>query len=237
MDERGRRALGRGRTLFAAGEYDKAEKALMPLARERVPFADVYCMLGVIHYHRGSRLDAVIMFEEALRLNPGYTEAAMHLVVTYNDLGKFAESKRVNQRMMASRKKAGSDRADPFIRGKLANMHADVAVAYEEAGLPDEAANEYRRALALCPSYVDLRTRLGASLRAAGDLPAAEREFKAAKKENPNLIGTRLELGLTYHAAGKRADAAREWREVLAMEPGNRFAKLYLRLVDGVRRG
>ena len=33
--------------------------------------------------------------------------------------------------------------------------------------------------------------------------------------------------------AGRRTDAAREWREVLAMEPENKFAKLYLRLVAG----
>ena len=45
-------------------------------------------------------------------------------------------------------------------------------------------------------------------------------------------MGPRLQLGMTYYAAGRRNDAAREWREVLAMEPDNKFAKLYLRLVS-----
>jgi predicted TPR repeat methyltransferase len=37
---------------------------------------------------------------------------------------------------------------------------------------------------------------------------------------------------MTFYAAGRRSDAAREWREVLAMEPANKFAKLYLRLIS-----
>jgi tetratricopeptide (TPR) repeat protein len=231
MDERTSRLLQRGREHFRAGQYDKAEKSLSPLARERIPFADVYSMLGSICYQKGRLLDALALFDEALRLNPGYTEAALNLALTYNDLGKYEESKRVYQRMIASRKDSGPDHVDPFVKGKIANMHADVATAYEQAGLHEEAAQEYRRALSLCPTFVDLRTRLGSCLRAAGNLTAAEREFAKAKKEHPNLVGPRLQLGMTFYAAGRRSDAAREWREVLAMEPANKFAKLYLRLI------
>jgi tetratricopeptide (TPR) repeat protein len=232
MDDRTTRLLQRGREDFRAGKYDKAEKALTPLARDRLPFADVYSMLGSICYQKGRLLDALALFDEALRLNPGYTEAALNLALTYNDLGKYEESKRVYQRMIASRKDTGGDNVDPFVKGKIANMHADVALAYEQAGLHEEAAQEYRRALGLCPQYVDLRTRLGSALRAAGNLAAAEREFAKAKKEHPNLVGPRLQLGMTFYAAGRRSDAAREWREVLAMEPANKFAKLYLRLIS-----
>lgn len=231
MDDRKVQLLQRGREHFHAGQYDKAEKSLTPLARDRIPYADVYSMLGAINYQKGRLLDALALFDEALRLNPGYTEAALNLALTYNDLGKYAESKRVYERMMASRKQAGPDRIDPFVKGKIANLHADVGLAYEQAGLHEQAAEEYRRALALCPTYVDIRTRLGVSLRAAGNMAGAEREFAKAKKEHPDLVGPRLQLGMTYYTSGRRNDAAREWREVLAMEPENKFAKLYLRLV------
>jgi tetratricopeptide (TPR) repeat protein len=233
MDERTRRMLKRGREYFAANQYDRAEKALAPLARDRIPFADLYAMLGAINYQKGRLLDALTHFEESLRLNPGYTEAALNLAVTYNDLGKYEESKRVYQRMMANRRNpaAGTGHVDPFIQGKLANMHAEVGMAYEQAGLHEEASQEYRRALTLCPTFVDIRIRLGVSLRTAGNVSAAEREFSKAKKENPNLMSPRLQLGMTHYTAGRRSDAAREWRDVLAMEPANKFAKLYLRLV------
>ena len=233
MDDRTKRLLQRGREHFQANQYEKAEKALVPLARDRIPFADLYAMLGAINYQKGRLLDALGYFEEALRLNPAYTEAALNLAVTYNDLGKYDESKRVYQRMLANRKSAvsGPANVDLFIKGKLANMHAEVGMAYEQAGLHDEAAQEYRRALALCPNFVDIRIRLGVSLRSAGNPSAAEREFAKAKKEHPNLMTPRLQLGMTHYTAGRRSDAAREWRDVLAMEPENKFAKLYLRLV------
>jgi tetratricopeptide (TPR) repeat protein len=128
MDDRTKRLLQRGREHFQANQYDKASKALTPLARDRVPFADVYAMLGTIYYHKGRLLDAVAVFEEALRLNPGYTEAALNLSVTYNDLGKYDESKRVYARMIANRKNSG-DPIDPFVKGKIANMHAEVGAA------------------------------------------------------------------------------------------------------------
>jgi Flp pilus assembly protein TadD len=76
MDDRSSALLQRGREHFRAGQYDKAEKALTPLARDRIPFADVYSMLGSICYQKGPALDALALFDEALRLNPGYTEAA-----------------------------------------------------------------------------------------------------------------------------------------------------------------
>jgi predicted TPR repeat methyltransferase len=41
---------------------------------------------------------------------------------------------------------------------------------------------------------------------------------------------------MTYYNAGRRNDAAREWREVLAMEPENKFAKLYLRLISNAEK-
>jgi tetratricopeptide (TPR) repeat protein len=235
MDDRTKRLLQRGRDHFEANQYEKAEKALAPLARDRIPFADLYAMLGAINYQKGRLLDALGFFEEALRLNPAYTEAALNLAVTYNDLGKYEESKRTYQRMLSNRKGAvpGAANVDPFIKGKLANMHAEVGLAYEQAGLHEEATAEYRRALTLCPTFVDIRIRLGISLRSAGNAPAAEREFAKAKKEHPNLMTPRLQLGMTHYTAGRRSDAAREWRDVLAMEPENKFAKLYLRLVTG----
>jgi len=231
MDDRQRKVLEQAREHYQAGRYDDAEQALVTLAADRVPFADVYCMLGVVHYHAGSRIDALAMFEEALRLNPGYTEAALHLSVTLQDLGRYDEAKKVYRRMLASRKNPGPEHVDPFVKGKIANMHADVGLAYEQAALHEDAVQEYKRALALCPSYVDLRTKLGICLRGTRNFPAAEKELLRAKRENPNLVGPRLQLGMTYYSMGRRTDAARQWREVLAMEPDNRFAKLYLRLL------
>jgi tetratricopeptide (TPR) repeat protein len=235
MDDRTRRLLERGREHYAAGEYDKAARALVQVLRNKHAYADVYQMLGVIYAHRGLGKRAQAMYEEALKLNPGYMEAAVNLAVSYNEEGRYQEARDVHKRMLAARRgSAGTtgSTVDSFIRGKLANKHAELANAYEQAGLLSDAIRERERALALCPTFVDIRSRLAGAYRAIGDLKAAVREFERVKRENSRLPGPRLQLGLTYYAAGRIEDAAKEWREVVEQHPTNKFAKMYLGLVE-----
>jgi tetratricopeptide (TPR) repeat protein len=232
VDERTREILNRGREHYAAREYDKAERCLAPLAQEQLGFADLYDMLGVIYHQLGRLGDAATMFQEALRINPAYTEAALNLAVTYNDLGKYREAKEIYQRAMTASKNAPRN-LDPFARGKIANMHADVGAAYHAIGFHEDAVREYQRALALCPKFIDIRVRLGTTFREMGDLAAAARELEAVKAENPNFANGRLHLGLSYYALGRRAEAAAEWEQVLALAPDNKSAQMYLIMVRG----
>lgn len=226
-----RELVARGRAHYTAGEYAEAVACLTEVLREKAPYADVYDILGVIYHQEGRLAEAEEMFNEALRINPAYTEAALNLVVTCNDLGKYAEAKAVYERAMATSKRAPRE-LDPFAKGKIANMHAEVAAAYRGVALYDEAIREYERALALCPTFVDIRTDLGNTRREMGDIAGAIRELERVRAENPRFVAGRLQLGLGYYAAGRREEAAAEWRAVLAATPGNRSACMYLSLVE-----
>jgi tetratricopeptide (TPR) repeat protein len=228
----GRRELvARGRTHYENGEYTEAAACFEEVLREKAPYADVYDMLGVIYHQDGRLAEAEQMFNEALRINPSYTEAALNLVVTCNDLGKYAEAKEIYEKAMAASKRAPRE-LDPFAKGKIANMHADVGSAYRAVNLYEEAAREYEQALALCPTFVDIRTQLGNTLREMGDVTGAIRELERVRAENPRFVAGRLKLGLVYYAAARRDDAAAEWRAVLAADAENREAKMYLALLD-----
>ena len=172
MDERMRENLLRGRDHYAAREYGKAEPFLAEMAESNLEFADVYDMLGVIYHQQGRLNDAESMFRKALALNPNYTEAALNLAVTYNDLGKYQDAKEIYGRAMSVSRSAPKQ-LDPFARGKIANMHAEVGGAYHEVGQFVDAVREYEKALALCPAFHDIRTKLGATLREMGSLVAA----------------------------------------------------------------
>jgi len=226
-----RELVARGRSHYLAGEHPEAVACLTEVLREKAPYADVYDMLGFIYHQEGRLVEAEEMFREALRINPSYTEAALNLVVTCNDLGKYAEAKTIYERAMAASKRAPRE-LDPFVKGKIANMHAEVGAAYRAVGLYDEAVGEYERALGLCPTFADMRTELGKTRREMGDVAGSVRELERVRAESPRFLPGRIHLGLGYYAAGRRDDAASEWRAVLGSEPDNRSARMYLAMLE-----
>lgn len=234
MNERVKQLLVLGREHYANREFEKAEQLLRMVLEEEDRYADVHDMLGVIAHGRGNFVAAERHFERALEINPAYTEAALNLAVTYNDRGKYERAREVYGRIKvgASGTAAG---LDPFARGKIANMHADLAQAYHDAGLTREAIGEYEKATALCPHFADLQTKLGALLREAHDLPGARARYEAALAQKPGYVPALLQLGVTLLSLGDANGAEVQWRRVIELEPDNSQAKMYLRMLERTR--
>jgi tetratricopeptide (TPR) repeat protein len=231
MDERIKELLARGREHYQKREFDKADYILREVIEHADGFADVYDMLGIIAHSRGDLHAAVRYFERAVSLNPSYTEALLNLAVTYNDLGRYEAARQIHSKVRRLGN-AGPVQIDPFARGKIANMHADLGQAYAEAGIVHEAIEQYLKAVNLCPSFADLRTRLGNLYRDAGDLQRAREQYEAAKSANPRYVQARVLLGVTLFSLGDSAGALHEWREVLADDPDNKSAQMYVRMLD-----
>ena len=229
-DDRVRRLVTLGREHYAARELEKAERYLAQVVQETEGFPDVWNMLGVIYHAQGRFQLARGAFEAALGQNPGYTEAALNLAVTCNDLGAYAEAREVYMRAIA-RSTAEPRALDPFARGKLANMHADLGDAYASVAFYPEAVREYQKALELAPAFVDLRTKLASVLRDSGDNNAALRELDLVKTTHPKYVPARLARGTLLFALGQKDEAIREWETVLELAPGDKAAHLYLRMV------
>jgi tetratricopeptide (TPR) repeat protein len=234
MDEHTKQLLLLGREHYQKRELDKAERMLRQVLENDDRLADVHDMLGVICHTRGNFIQAEHHFERALGINPNYTEAALNLAVTYNDRGKYEAARQVYSRIKGT--PGGSLRGlDPFARGKLANMHAEVGQAYADAQLVREAITEYEKAVALCPQFADLRTRLGTLLREVNDLPRAREQYEAAIASRPSYVPARIQLGVTLLSLGEGDAASEQWRKVLDVEPDNVRAKMYLRMVEATR--
>src|SRR6188508_3499123 len=219
-----------GREHYNAGEYERAEPFLAEAASARPSFPDLYNMLGVIYHAQGRFSDAEEAFESALRINPKYTEAALNLSVTYNDRGKYHKAREVYAAAMSASHQQPSS-LDPFARGKIANMHADLGVVYADMGRHLDAVRELRRALDLCPSFIDIRTRLGNVYRDMGDAEAALAEYEQVKQMKPDYVPARLALGVTLYSLGRRDDAIAEWESILEVDPAEWRASAYLRMV------
>jgi tetratricopeptide (TPR) repeat protein len=233
MDDHDRQILLLGREHFEHGEYDKAEYLLRQVVARADRFADVHHMLGIIAHNAGDFAKAEACFERAVQINPNYTEAQLNLMVTYNERGRYDDARRVYSLV---RGRAQPQQIDPFIKGRISNMHAQVAQAYIDAGMLRDAVFELQKAVNLSPDFADLRVRLGLLFRDTGDLARARAELEAARNANPKYLHARLCLGTLLLGAGEQEAARREFEAVLELEPNHKTAAMYLRLIQSPLR-
>lgn len=220
-----------GKQFFDKKEYHRAETYLRQAVGKGIKYADVYNMLGVIEHIEGKFDSAIKMFKEALKINPNYTEALLNLAVLYNDLGHYAEAKKLYTNLHKAQK-AKHRQIEPVLKGKLSNLHANIGDIYRSLGLYSYAIEEYKKALGLNPGYVDIQTKLGVSYRENGELPKSLAELKKVIKADPKYIHAHIQLGVTYYSMNKLAEAKKQWMDAAKRDPGNEYAQMYLRLAE-----
>ena len=220
-----------GKESFDKKDYKSAEKYLSKVLKTNKGYADVFNMLGVIYQERGDYDDAIGCFKKALKVNPNYTEARLNLVVLYNDLGNYKEAKKLYENFSKKPKKI-SQGVEPVLRGKLSNLHSDIGDIYRSIGLYDLAVDEYKKSLSLNADYHDIRTKLGRTLRDSGRLKESERELKKVLTKKTSYVPARVQLGITCYALGKRTAAKNNWKVALKTDPGNSYARMYMRLLE-----
>lgn len=229
MDEKLKQAIALGREHYEKREYEKADRYLLQVVQGPHRFADIHNMRGVILHDRGELEAARDSFKRAIEINPAYTEAALNLAVTYNDLGQYDLAQEVYGTVVR-RDGSGQQQQDGFAMGKIANLHAGVAEAYLEIGMLSEAVQEYRAAIRLCPKFADLRVKLAEVYQTMGDHSAARYELAEAVSVRPDYGPARVALGVLLLVSGQRPEAIRVWQEALERDPTNKSAEMYLRM-------
>jgi Flp pilus assembly protein TadD len=100
--------------------------------------------------------------------------------------------------------------------------HANLGLAYEEAGERDRARVEYERAIVLAgaaPESAGPHNNLGNLLREDGRLADAERELRAALAADPRHAGAHGNLALVLQATGRTDEAERVLLDGIALAP------------------
>jgi tetratricopeptide (TPR) repeat protein len=230
MDERIKQWIAQGKEHYEKREFDQAEQLFIKVLSYSDRFADIHNMMGVIHHDRGRLTAARESFERALSLNPRYTEAALNLVVTYNDLKLYEDAQRIYKDMVDLT--GGPQDMEPYAQGKIANLHAEVAQAYLDVGLLSESVQELRKAINLCPHFADLRLKLANVYRQWGEPVAARLELEEAVKVRPGYIPARIALGVVLLILGHTDEAIAQWQEVVKLDPENKSAQMYLRMAN-----
>jgi tetratricopeptide (TPR) repeat protein len=176
-------------------------------------------------------LFAEIAFKKALQINSNYMEAALNLAVLYNNLGLGKKSKAIYEHLKKYGA-AGRGAMDPMLMSKIANMHAEIGDLYHSVGEYESAIDSYGRAVDLCPKYLDVQTKLASCYRESGDPKKAVKIFKKFQRQAGNYAPFWIAWGVTSYALGKNKDAFKSWQKALKIEPRNKTAQAYSRLVQ-----
>ena len=219
-----------GKKAFDEKNYNEARDYLEEVLKEKDSFADVYNMLGFIYYSAGKHQNAIKYFKKALEINPNYTEVSLNLSVAYNEMGEFDKARDIYAKAKDAGAGSTTSYLDPYAKGKLANMHTEIGAIYQDLGFYKEAVDEYKKAIALRPTFVDIKNKLGVVYRDMRDYSKSVRELEEAINVNPEYIPARINLGITYYTMGHIEKAKAEWMKVLHKNPNDKKAQMYMNL-------
>jgi Flp pilus assembly protein TadD len=121
--------------------------------------------------------------------------------------------------------------------GRIAYVHNNLGIVYQERGQHAKAVAEFREAIRLDPGYVAPRILLGASLLALGRLSEAKVQLDRAVKLAPREPLARLQLAKACEGAGDWAGAVEQYRSLRGLVPQEPeyaygLGKAYLRLSE-----
>ena len=226
-----RTAYQSGCRSYERGDDNDALTQFAELIETRDDFADVHYRIGVLLERKNELSSAEESLRKAIHLNPSYAEARLALATIYERQGDFERSQEIAA-PVGGVGKSTTGALDPTTRGKLANLQAEMGDAYREAGELRDAIEAYRKALDRCPTFHDIRFRLGVVLRDAGLPSQSLTEFRRVLRGNPTFLDAAVQFALTLYTLGRNDDAVEQWNEVLKRDPAHRDARMYLRLVQ-----
>ncbi len=216
--------------LIARDNYQEALKLLLGVVDAHSNMADYYQLLGVVYHHMGEFSNAVESYEQALDLNPNYTQALLNLTVLLNDLGQYDKASEIFHRIEAVR--SDGQELDGYIKGKIANAFAETAHMFVELGQYEEAISRFRHALEIKNDMVDVKCSLADVYIHTDHMIKAIAELEEARKLNPHFTKVFRMLGVAYYKTGNTNKAVDLWKQAIEMDPEDEVAICMLESVD-----
>ncbi len=218
------------RQAFDSRDYRTALDLFQAILERYPKFADIRHFAGLCQSFLGDPEGALKQFDHALSANPAYVEAHINRALTLNELGRFSEARDSFDR--AAHYEQGIGGAFPAaVTARLANGHAALGDLYFEAGAPQYAVEQFRRALDLRPRFHDIRNKLAQALLQLGEPEQAARELQSVLEFNHRFLIARINLGLAWYRLGRVAEAQQEWEVAAVQEPDNPQVRAYLAML------
>jgi tetratricopeptide (TPR) repeat protein len=222
--------IDRGISAWERGDYDPALRDFQAVLEVHPGFPDVHNKAGLCLAMIGDLEGALREFDEALRIADTYAEAHLNRAIVLQDLGRFREAREDLRRADEIDHQESSDFPSD-VGHRIAAGHAKLGDLYLVADHPEEAAEQYRKALSIRAHFLDIRGKYAEALMEMGKWDEAQAELEAILEKNPRFTEARLRLGVILLRKGDEAGARREWERCQEEDPGDMRTRAYLAAV------
>ncbi|MBI5085972.1 MAG: tetratricopeptide repeat protein [Acidobacteria bacterium] len=226
-----------------AGRYEQAIELLQPLAEKSPDDVSIRFNLALAYSLAGRDEDAVAGFRKVLALKAGLYEAQLNLGRLLVKQSRFGEAAPLLEEALAQRPTGGKA---AYLLGRAyagggqwskavaalekaaeldpaaMDIQLELAVACENAKLPEKAAAIYRR----FPDNAPARERLGLILLDSGDPAGAVEHLEAARSRSPSSA-LLYALATAYLRAKQPDQAIAAAGQLAAAEPADIRTRLF----------
>ena len=165
--------------------------------------------MGFALFQQGKSEEAVASLEKALAVDPQHWKAHNNMALASIDLGEF-------------------EIAEAHYRESLAiepqpAIYNDLGFVLERQGLPEEAADAYRKALEVDPESATAHYNLASSLTRSGEFAEAEQHFRAILEQGPSTQAY-TGLGFVLWQQGRADESMASLLSAIEADPTNASA-------------
>ena len=230
----------RGRRYMSEGDYVSAVAEFEPLITDAQKDVKVWFDYGIALLHTGRYQDAVATLESLLVLlhtdedvqkekkpdEIAYLKARVynHLGQTYYATGRVDAAIRACQQAIQFSdslvgKSHGTDKIyDSEHFEFFANVHANLAMVYENTGQLEQAILQYQKALGLMPTKPPLHQGIAGAYWKKRQYTAAEPHYKIVTANDATNLQAVYRLGLIFLVQELYKEAASQFKKVIELD-------------------
>lgn len=203
--------LIRTASLLGIRDVRRAKEELQAIIEKAPNSSDAQYQLGLINLSERNYKDALTMFDNMRKSNPGDVRGLIGMVETEmakNDYPAAVE-------LVKAALQKDPNRSD--FKLALANIMA-------RAGQLDESIRLFQELVQRDPKSADLNVKLGEVFRLKGDVNSAVGYFKKAMTLDPNNTQPLILTAMMFESAGRPAEAKPLYEQIIRLDPTNPIA-------------
>ena len=166
----------------------------------------IYNIIGASYKGLGELQNAVLSFQEIVKIKPDFAEGYNNLGIVLVDIGKTTEAIESYQKAIK-------------IKPDYAEAYYSLGIVQKDTGQIEEAIKSYEKAITIKPDYAEAYNNLGTAQYNIMKIEEATKSYKKAIAINPYYAEAYNNLGNSLHSINKIEEALKYYAQAIKIRP------------------